>query len=228
MALLLDDDDVELQPTKLHRAEPVAPSVAPPVTVAHAGSGACLLAARGGNGVEKMNALRFGSPTVVVVASTAAAEAPRSSCGAATPPTQRGGRSGLSASRSTQPKVLYGSQSPTASSVSVDADLTESNSPISLSYGSPLSQLSQNPESPSRGVCTAESAGTGVFSRVDFVSKNAEPEVGLSPVAQSPPSPLVQVPARAGDQTPPSKVPPPAARTQMKLSDFFSKMSCKR
>ncbi|KPI90797.1 hypothetical protein ABL78_0030 [Leptomonas seymouri] len=178
---------------------------------------AAFIARKGGNGIEKMDALIFGMPKVFVSSGSAAAacQAPRtalaledtlaaSNC---TPTTQKArsqasklnteGRS--SASCNTQPKIVSGARSPS----SLSSPSQRQVSVVSFGDSFPASQEST------------------VEAHMAVVSP-AKP--GASPAASPPARPASKPSPPNSAETTPTQ----PAKTQMRLSDFFSKMACKR
>ncbi|CBZ29553.1 conserved hypothetical protein [Leishmania mexicana MHOM/GT/2001/U1103] len=170
---------------------------------------------RGGDGMEKMEALLFGKTKVALVRDGSAVGLKRSSDDAfgtavsRTPVAQRTSLAPLCDGRtdgsSTQPKIVSAAGS--------------------------LSSLSPQKELPS--TMSLETVLMTPHERSSRAVVSTSPEHRCGSPFASPParlSPTLSASAReeATVETPPSSVATQPAKMQMKLSDFFSKMACKR
>ncbi|KAK7199771.1 hypothetical protein NESM_000023400 [Novymonas esmeraldas] len=244
---LLEDDEDEAQPNVELREPPRAvgsvsrlSGTAPPTAAAStepqrealsplsaAAVTTVTLSTRGGNGLAKMDALVFGMPRVAMTCGgapgsrkRAAEDASRTGPARAPGVASCGGSTG--GSSSTQPKIVSAARS--LSSPALRQDRPSSTTSLDTALLTPQERATPATISPSRDL-----------------QQRGSPSA--SPAAQPPPPPPSSPPAVsrpssesalvASSQEPVadtsvSAVPTQPAKTQMKLSDFFSKMACKR
>ncbi|KPA84713.1 hypothetical protein ABB37_01215 [Leptomonas pyrrhocoris] len=171
---------------------------------------AVTIARKGGDGMAKMEALLFGMPKAAVVGGRAATTSQASRTAVASDEGITAADGTPAAQRTRLPASPFNSDMRSNVSSSTHPKVVSgANSPTSLS--SP----SQRPVS----VASSEDSLLAAQKRVD------ETHVAVaSPAASPSPHPPVQrALASSADNTPTQP-----AKTQMKLSDFFSKMACKR
>lgn len=245
MSLLLDDDEVFAPPTKsvkvevqvldcddegnAHCARQPAEmrsksSLAVPDDAGAAAAAAVAVAfsKRGGNGMEKMDALTFGMPRVAVLNGGGTPSRARNSAAVSVdnalpaahrtplaqktfqPASQLNSDVRSTFSTATEPKIVSAVQSPSSSSLS--PSMTERHISVASADNEVLL--------PSQG------------SVIDTTSTATTPRKPNDSPSASPPARPPVKPSQTSAAPEATAAQP--ARTQMKLSDFFSKMACKR
>jgi hypothetical protein len=179
----------------------------------------------GGNGMAKMEALAFGGPKVCVVPGVTGAVSVKPAYSSAASLDRAFANAAAAQSTPTAQKTRPPSSSPLNSEVR--SNVSASTQPKIVSGARSSSSLS--PLSQQQQVCAISPSDSPLFSQDQVVETHTALNSPDHLTAASPSaSPAARPPVMS---SPPSSVdvaPTQPAKTQMKLSDFFSKMACKR